>query len=113
MAAVDIGTRDAPLVNDDLDDLFNYNVDHDLFKEVDTNMDVAREQPIASRPKDLAGSGLGLDEEIKVTKKRAPIAKLDESRFVFSIEGDVCILTAKDSCLKQEYLNCGERRKSG
>ena len=86
MAAVDVGTRNAPPVNDDLDDLFNYDVDNDLFKEVDTNMDVAREQPIASRSKDLAGSGLGLEKEIKVTKKRAPIPKLDESRLVCSTE---------------------------
>ena len=84
MAAVDIGARDVPPEPvDDLDNLFNYEVDNGLFQDVDTNMDIASKQPTASRTdKGAFGGSLGLDEEIKFTKKRAPIAKLDEARFV-------------------------------
>ena len=83
MAAVDIGSRDAPPVNDDLDDLFNYEVDNDLLQDVDTNMNV----PARGGSHTHDGNGtlkgqLGLDEEVKVTKKRAPIAKLDEDRLL-------------------------------
>lgn len=86
MAAVDIGARDVPpVLVDDLDNLFNYEVNDDLFRDVDTNMDVAPKQPPISRTdKGPFDSGLGLDEEIKVTKKRAPIAKLDEGRLVIN-----------------------------
>ena len=83
MAAVDVGVRDVPPINDDLDELFNYDVDNDLLRETDTNMDVAPKQSTTSREKDGILDGLGLDEEIKVTKKRAPIAKLDENRYGF------------------------------
>ena len=81
MAGVDIGARDNPPINDDLDNVFNYDVDNDLFKDVDINMDVAP-KPTAGQNKERApfSGGLGLDEEIKVSKKRAPIAKLDETR---------------------------------
>lgn len=84
MAAVDVGTRNAPPANDDLDDIFNnYEVDPALFQDVDTNMDVAPKQPATHKSKDnVFDGGLGLDEEVKVTKKRAPIAKLDEAKLV-------------------------------
>ena len=82
MAAVDVGARDVPPINDDIDELFNYEVDNDLFQEVDTNMDVAPKQPSARTRDGTLEGGLGLDEEIKITKKRAPISKLDESRCV-------------------------------
>ena len=82
MAAVDVGVRDVPPINDDLDELFNYDVDNDLLRELDTNMDVAPKQSTTSRVMEGGlDSGLGLDEEIKITKKRAPIAKLDETRY--------------------------------
>ena len=81
MAAVDVGARNVPPVPvaDDLDELFNYDVD--VFRDVDTNIDVSTQQ----KPATVAGgnstaSGLGIDEEIKVTKKRAPVPKLDENR---------------------------------
>ena len=84
MAAVDVGARNAPPVNDDLDDIFNnYEVDPALFQDVDTNMDVAPKQAATHKPRDnVFDGGLGLDEEVKVTKKRAPIAKLDEARLL-------------------------------
>jgi len=81
MAAVDVGAGGVP--GDDLDDLFDYNVDNDIFRDVDTNMDVPTNTfTTAPRPDEKGfSSGLGLDEEIKVTKRRTPIAKLDENRY--------------------------------
>lgn len=83
MAAVDIGSRNVTPVPaaDDLDDLFDYNVDS-VFRDVDTNMDVSAPSNQTARPdgKDNA-AGLGIDEEIKVTKKRVPIPKLDDNRY--------------------------------
>ena len=79
-----MGARNNPAVAaDDLDDLFDYDVPADIFQDVDTNMEVP--QRPAKAPLGDAGrvniGGLGIDEEIKVTKKRAPVAKLDEDRF--------------------------------
>ena len=82
MATVDIGARSDPPTNDDLDNVFNYDIDNDLFKDVDTNMDVAPKQnTILRKEKDILSGGLGLDEEIKIRKKRKPVAKLDEDRY--------------------------------
>ena len=70
---------------DDLDDLFDYNVNlDDIFHDVDTNMNVpARATNAAPAPTARANSvGLGIDEEIKVRKARQPIAKLDEDRYI-------------------------------
>ncbi|KAL9604377.1 MAG: hypothetical protein Q9219_000565 [cf. Caloplaca sp. 3 TL-2023] len=63
------------------DDLFDYNVDmQDVFRDVDIAMDVPEQQPAAlSKAKD-SSLGLGIDEEIKFTRKRQPIPKLDEDR---------------------------------
>lgn len=82
MAATDVGARNVP-PTDDLDDsLFDYDVG-DVFRDVETNMDVPTVQkPIAKANGKEDGTGLGLDEEIRVTKKRAPIPKLDVNRFV-------------------------------
>ena len=75
----------APAVQpDDLDDLFDYNVSTTIFQDVDTNIEgpAKPQRTLArSREEDNAG-GLGLDEVIKVTKKRVPAVKLDEHRFV-------------------------------
>lgn len=57
---------------DDLNDLFDYDIGLDEVVP-DTNN---TSKP--SAPGDSAG--LGLDEEVKVTKKRQPVAKLDEAR---------------------------------
>lgn len=37
-------------------------------------------EPVASKPTNNADAGLGIDEEIVVTKKRIPIPKLDDVR---------------------------------
>ena len=75
----------APAV-DDLDDLFNYDVGvEDVFRDVDTNMDVITStEPRRGNDKSNTGVGLGIDEEIKVSRKRRPIAKLDEARYISS-----------------------------
>ena len=81
MAATDVVARKVPPIDDIDDSLFNYNVG-DVFRDVDTNMDVPAVQNAATRIDGKKnGTNLGIDEEIKVTKRRAPTAKLDENRF--------------------------------
>ena len=68
---------------DELDDLFNYDVDDDVFADYQHNMDA----PLTDNKTSSAApkvADLGIDEEIQVVKKRKPIAKLDENRFVAS-----------------------------
>ena len=78
MAATDVGVRNVPTIDDLDDSLFDYDVG-DVFRDVETNMDVpTMQKPVGKEH----GTGLGIDEEIKVTKKRAPVPKLDENRFV-------------------------------
>ena len=81
MAATDVGARNAlPAQADDLDDLFDYDVS-DVFRDVNTNMDIPTSDKTMARTAGKEnGAGLGIDEEVKVTKKRAPVAKLDENR---------------------------------
>lgn len=62
----------------DLNDLFDYDVGLDDIKDnapQTTNADTSK--PSA---RESSALGLGLDEEVKVTKKRQPVAKLDEGR---------------------------------
>lgn len=57
----------------DLNDLFDY----------DIGLDEIVTDPKSDNKATGTGDstlGLGLDEEVKVTKKRQPVAKLDESR---------------------------------
>lgn len=60
----------------DLDDLFNYDVGLD---EVVPAKNVSENNTNTAGTGDSA-LGLGLDDEVKVTKKRQPVAKLDEAR---------------------------------
>lgn len=77
----------APAARDELDDLFDYNVTlDDVFRDVDTNMQAPTAQnataiPSRTKPSQKIDS-LGIDEEVKVQKKRAPIPKLDEERLL-------------------------------
>ena len=81
MTATNVGARNIPPVDDLDDSLFDYDVG-DVFRDVDTNMDVlAVQKPAPGADGKENGAGLGIDEEIKVTKKRAPVPKLDENRF--------------------------------
>ncbi len=82
MVAVDIGAGRVPPVPavDDLDDLFGNDTD-DVFRDVDTNMNVPSQKKAAIRVDGKQHTvGLGIDEEIKLSKKRAPVPKLDEER---------------------------------
>lgn len=82
MAATDVGARNVPPIDDLDDSLFDYDVG-DVFRDVETNMDVpAVQKPVARGIGKENGTGLGIDEEIKVSKKRAPVPKLDVDRFV-------------------------------
>ncbi|KAL8800343.1 MAG: hypothetical protein Q9182_005237 [Xanthomendoza sp. 2 TL-2023] len=67
---------------DDLDNLFDYHVNlDDVFRDVDVNMDIpAGKQSAQPTPRD-DGRELGIDEEVKITKKRQPVPKLDEDRW--------------------------------
>ena len=62
------------------DDLFDYdaNID-DILPELDTNFDVPAKKSQGAAD---AGASLGVDEDIKITKKRRPVAKLDETRLL-------------------------------
>lgn len=75
-----------PQATDDLDDLFN-------FLDADNNDAPQNSPPAHTTTKtntnqrqlngdDPLGLGLGIDEEVKVRKPRAPIAKLDETRLL-------------------------------
>ena len=62
-----------------IDDLFDYDVGlDDILQDVSTTNNT--NAPKQSSGPDGSGLGLGLDEEVKVSKKRQPVAKLDESR---------------------------------
>ena len=101
-------------VGDDLDDLFDYDVNmNDVLREVDTNMDApAVQKPTAatgSRDRDV---GLGIDEEIKISKPRRPVAKLDESRYVNRslighhwLRHSICLIMV-DYFHRRGYLSC-------
>lgn len=62
----------------DLNDLFDYDVGlDDIEGNAAHTADADTSKPSAG---DSSVAGLGLDEEVKVTKKRQPVAKLDEGR---------------------------------
>lgn len=62
---------------DDLGDLFDYDVPlDDILQDVPAQTATNTQKPSTGAD----GSGLGLDEEVKVTKTRQPVAKLDENR---------------------------------
>ena len=63
----------------DVGDLFDYGASLDeIFHEPSVSSRPNESKP--SHSGDTSGLGLGLDEEVKVSRKRKPIAKLDESR---------------------------------
>lgn len=59
--------------SDNINDLFDYDVG------VDELLQELPQSPSANAP-EASGLKLGLDEEVKVTKKRQPVAKLDDNR---------------------------------
>src|SRR3954468_3524864 len=80
-----------PITKNTVSDLLNYDVsdNDDPFKDIDEALRVRDDKtslsPRAAKRRaedDKENDILGLDEEVKITKKRKPIAKLDETRFV-------------------------------
>ncbi|KAL5044423.1 hypothetical protein BDW71DRAFT_99214 [Aspergillus fruticulosus] len=67
---------------DYVDDLFDYDVGlDDILQEINANTNNANAPKQSAHP-DNSGVVLGLDEEVKVAKKRQPVAKLDENRLL-------------------------------
>ncbi|KAL2807612.1 replication fork protection component Swi3-domain-containing protein [Aspergillus granulosus] len=65
-----------------VDDLFDYDVGLDgVLQEISMNASTTN-APKQTAPPDNSGVVLGLDEEVKVVKKRQPIPKLDETRLL-------------------------------
>ena len=83
MAAVTAQQPTAPSA-DELDEIFNYDVNlEDVFRDVDNIMRAPTRANNDIQPgNQINGDVLGIDEQIKVAKKRAPIPKLDEARYV-------------------------------
>lgn len=78
ISAPEYYTTQSNLVNTtDIDDL-NLQAG-DIRREVDVDVNTTRGFGIRAGDGDLS-AGLGIDEEIKVRKRRAPLAKLDEER---------------------------------
>ncbi|KAJ6084448.1 Chromosome segregation in meiosis protein 3 [Penicillium sp. IBT 16267x] len=63
----------------DINDLFDYDVGLD---EIFQGKNDASNNDASNATGDPSSLGLGLDEEVKITKKRQPIAKLDEGRLL-------------------------------
>jgi replication fork protection complex subunit Csm3/Swi3 len=64
----------------DLNDLFDYDVGLDEIFQGNGASNSNDANANAKPSGDPSSLGLGLDEEVKVTKKRQPVAKLDEAR---------------------------------
>ncbi|KAL8891176.1 MAG: hypothetical protein Q9215_001772 [Flavoplaca cf. flavocitrina] len=76
-----------------MDAMFDSTVDmQDVFRDDDINMDAPIERPAAQPKTKDDGDMLGLEEEVKVTRKRQPVAKLDEDRLVLSLGVLIVIL---------------------
>ena len=68
---------------DDLDDLYDYNVNDtdDVFRDFNANMDAPiHDEQSRTKTAPKTGADLGIDDEVQIIKKRKPIAKLDENR---------------------------------
>ncbi|KAJ5964621.1 uncharacterized protein N7479_004497 [Penicillium vulpinum] len=63
----------------DLNDLFDYDIGLD---EIIPDNNVPNAHSTKASGAGLSALGLGLDEEVKVAKKRQPVAKLDEGRLL-------------------------------
>jgi replication fork protection complex subunit Csm3/Swi3 len=64
---------------DELDDILN-NITQG--RDIDGNIDEPIRSNFAGKGSGAAGDGLGIDEEIIITKKRIPIPKLDDNRLL-------------------------------
>lgn len=72
------------MAEDILDDLLDFDSNkNDIFRDVDISMDLpsrGKSPRHGENSKDV--SGLGIDEEIQVQKKRKPVIQLNEERSV-------------------------------
>ena len=114
MAAVTAQQPTAPSA-DELDEIFNYdlNVD-DVFRDVDTNMRAPPRANNDTQPGNQTnGDVLGIDEQIKVAKKRAPIPKLDEARYVIRYlkHHSHNLLRARQAPLSSRYSQAKAQRQ--
>lgn len=79
-----------PITQAAVDDVFNFDStdDEDPFNDNKKPLRAGRDDKPTLSPRhkrkagdnEETGADLGLDEEVKITKKRKPIAKLDEAR---------------------------------
>jgi hypothetical protein len=83
-----------PVTKNTVSDLLSYDVsdEDDPFKDIDETLRIRDDKsalsPRAAKRKaedDKENDILGIDEEVKIHKKRKPIAKLDETRFVMPL----------------------------
>jgi replication fork protection complex subunit Csm3/Swi3 len=65
--------------DDELDDILNGIIEG---RDVSSTNDEQTQANFASKKFGTAGDGLGIDEEIIITKKRIPIPKLDDNRLM-------------------------------
>ncbi len=112
MAPVGPSTAPDP-ATEEMDDMFDYTVDmQDMFRDVNVNMDAPSERQAANLKPKNGRDVLGLDEEVKVTRKRQPVAKLDEERLDSSRRTLVVMLTILGYCPKPEFQSYGELPKN-
>jgi replication fork protection complex subunit Csm3/Swi3 len=77
MAPISLEARGAA-AHDELDDILN-----GIAKDLESTDTVDQTQSfLSNRASGTAGDGLGIDEEIIITKKRIPIPKLDDNRLL-------------------------------
>jgi replication fork protection complex subunit Csm3/Swi3 len=76
MAAKSANARPLP-TDDELDAILN-GIEED--RDIPSTSDNQARSNVASKSSGTAGDGLGIDEEIVITKKRIPIPKLDDNR---------------------------------
>lgn len=81
-AAMDAATEQAG--SPDAHDLFDYDLGLDDILQGSNTASADASKPSGDP------NALGLDEEVKVTKKRQPVAKLDEGRYVTSSSRNSC-----------------------
>jgi len=71
--------------NQGIDDLFDYDVGiDDILKSIDSSTNGVQTQSVPQPAPIGPTASLGLDEEVKVSRKRQPVAKLDEARLLSS-----------------------------
>jgi replication fork protection complex subunit Csm3/Swi3 len=78
MAPVSPHARNIP-TDDELDDILNGIVEG---RDIATTNDTHTQSDYATKGSGTGGDGLGIDEEIIITKKRIPIPKLDDNRLL-------------------------------